>query len=109
MPLKLYEKIMVGLQKMEFDGTLLFSAFSEPLLHKNLSRILLLSRKYCPKGRTEIVTNGDFINVNKLRELFKAGLITLCISLYDVPHQVERFQSMKKEAGLTNEKVVLRI
>ena len=107
--LELYEKIMEGLQEMGFDGTILYSAFCEPLLHKQIEQLIRLSKECCPGARIEIVTNGDFVTVDKLRKLFKAGLSTLCISMYDGPHQVEPFRAMQREASLTDDQFILRV
>lgn len=107
-PLKLYEKIMGELAEVDYDGMILFSAFGEPLLYKNLETVIQLSKQYCPKVRIESVTDGDFVTPGKLQSLFSAGLDTLLISLYDGPEQVETFEGMRKEVGLSDTQVVLR-
>ena len=105
----LYEKIMKGLQRLDFSGKILYSAFSEPLLHKELDQLIMLSKRYCPSSRVEIVTNGDLITVEKLHYLFDVGLDTLLISMYDGPHQRDHFLKMKEEAGLRDEQLILRV
>ena len=107
-PLELYEKIMCELAEVEYDGMILYSAFGEPLLYKNLEAVLELSKQYCPKVRIETVTDGDFVTPAKLTTLFSAGLDTLLISLYDSPDQVDEFQAMMDEVGLSDTQVVLR-
>ena len=37
MTIELYEKIMKDLAKIDYSGKILFSAFSEPLLHKQIN------------------------------------------------------------------------
>ena len=86
-----------------------FSAFGEPLLYKNIEAVLEISKEHCPNVRNETVTDGDFVTPAKLRSLFDAGLDTLLISLYDGPEQVEVFQKMMDEVGLSDAQVVLRI
>ena len=107
-PLDLYEKIMGELAEVDYDGMILYSAFGEPLLYKNLETVLQVSKQYCPKVRIETVTDGDFVTPAKLRTLFSAGLDTLLISLYDGPEQVEFFQKIIDEVGLSDTQVVLR-
>ena len=107
-PIELYEKIMKELAEVDYDGMILFSAFGEPLLYKNLEVVLKLSKQYCPKVRNESVTDGDFVTAHKLRALFAAGLDTLLISMYDGPEQEEHFSSLAQEAGLSETQVVLR-
>ncbi len=108
MELGLYEKIMRDLREVDFSGKILYSAFSEPLLYKQIDELIILSKKYCPEARVESVTNGDFVTVEKLRWLFDAGLDTLLISMYDGPEQFEHFDNMVQKAGLNDEQVILR-
>jgi len=65
-PLDLYEKVMSDLSDIGYTGVILYSAFSEPLLHKQVDQLIFLSKRYCPQARVEIVTNGDFLTSNKL-------------------------------------------
>ena len=50
---ELYEKIMIELSEFSYNGNILFSAFSEPLLHKQLETLIQLSKKHCPGARVE--------------------------------------------------------
>jgi radical SAM protein with 4Fe4S-binding SPASM domain len=107
-PLALYEKAMAELAEVEYDGMILYSGFGEPLLYKQVEVLLQLSKRYCPKVRMEMVTNGDLLTTGRLRSLFDAGLDTLLISMYDGPEQEEVFTGMMREVGLTGKQVVLR-
>jgi radical SAM protein with 4Fe4S-binding SPASM domain len=107
-PIVLYEKIIRELAEVNYDGMILYSAFGEPLLYKNIEMVLELSKRYCSRVRIETVTDGDFVTPSKLRSLFGAGLDTLLISMYDGPYQVELFEGMMAEAGLSDTQVVLR-
>jgi radical SAM protein with 4Fe4S-binding SPASM domain len=107
--LELYEKIMADLRDIDYRGKILFSAFSEPLLHKQLDQLIKLSKQYNPKVRLESVTNGDFVTVEKLQWLFAAGLDTLLISMYDGPEQEDYFRSMREKADLRDDQVILRV
>lgn len=108
MSVDLYKKIMRDLKEAGFDGTILYSAFGEPLLHKNVDIFIRLSREYCPSARVEIITNGDLLTAKILSGLFEAGLTTICISMYDGPHQLEHFNKLKNESCLKDDQVVLR-
>lgn len=108
MPVGLYEKIMKELQRINYRGTLLYSAFGEPLLYRNLEAIIEMSRRYCPEARIEIVTNGDLVTREKLSGLFRTGLTTLCISMYDGPEQLAHFKNLKEKANLRDDQVIFR-
>lgn len=108
LPISLYEKIMKDLGKAGFRGTILYSGFSEPLVYKDIEALIELSRQYNPRVAVELITNGDLLDVGKLIRLFKSGLKTICVSMYDGSHQLEYFQNLKKKAGLSDNQVVLR-
>ena len=105
---ELYEKIMIELSEFSYNGNILFSAFSEPLLHKQLETLIQLSKKHCPGARVELVSNGDLVTLQKLQMIFEAGLDTILISLYDSPHQNEYFEQMRNNAGLRKDQMILR-
>lgn len=105
---QLFEKIVKDLMEINYNGKILFSAFSEPLLHKQVEDLLAIARKYLPNVRLEMVSNGDVLTTKKLKKLFDAGLDTINISMYDGAHQIEHFTKMKEEAGVPEDGVVLR-
>ena len=108
-PLELYEKVIIELAKVRFSGTILYSGFGEPLLYKKIESVIELTRAYCPEVRIEINSDGDFVNPARLRKLFGAGLTSLLISMYDGPDQMEKFEAMKNEIGLTDDQLILRV
>lgn len=106
--LELFENVLKTLAPLSYDGLFLISAFSEPLLHKDLEKILELSKRYCPLSRAELVTNGDPLSVKRMKSLFAAGLDTILISMYDGPEQIDHFKGVAKAAEIPEEKMVLR-
>jgi len=108
LPVEIYEKTMKELAEVEYDGMILYSAFSEPLLYKQIEVVLEISKRYLPNVVIESVTDGDFVTPDKLRSLFSAGLDTLLISMYDGPEQEDHFKSIIAQAGVPEDRVVLR-
>jgi len=108
LPIECYEGVLEDLAEVEFDGTVLYSAFCEPLLYKHLEEIIRLTAQLCPTARIEIVTNGDMLNKDILRMLFDSGLTTLAISMYDNPEQAEHFKKLQDEAGLNDNQFFFR-
>jgi radical SAM protein with 4Fe4S-binding SPASM domain len=106
--MELYKKILTELNEIEYNGIIAYSGFSEPLLHKELNKIISLTTEFCPQSRIELYTNGDFLNVKNLKEFFDAGLASIHISLYDGQAQIVEFTEMKKDARLKDEQVILR-
>ena len=106
--IELFEKIMKDLQEIDYKGKILFSAFSEPLLHKQIDDLISIGKKYLPNARLEIVSNGDLLTAKKLKKLYEAGLDTISISMYDGSHQIDYFTNIRKEANVPKSVVVLR-
>ena len=106
--LELFQKIVIDLQDINYKGKILFSAFSEPLLHKHVKELIQIAKKYLPNIRLEMVSNGDLLTVKKLKQLYEAGLDTINISMYDGPHQIDYFNNIVIEAKVPKEIVVLR-
>ena len=106
----LYSKILHDLKDINYTGSILYSAFSEPLLHKQLYELLSITKKILPDCRLDIVSNGDIIknNPEKLLELFKSGLDVINISIYDGPEQMNHFKKMAGDLNLSEKKMVLR-
>jgi radical SAM protein with 4Fe4S-binding SPASM domain len=103
-----YENIMRMLKKINYTGNILYSAFGEPLLHNNLYRIIELTKEYCPRCHLEIITNGDFIDLDNIRHLYNSGADTILFSFYDGEHQVEDFKVLKNKLKLTDKQITFR-
>ena len=110
--IKVFERLVMDLRKINFDGRMSFSGFCEPLLTKNLDDYIKIIRSNLPKVQIEIVTNGDPIlaknGVGRIKELYKVGLNNCRVSLYDGPHQIELFENIKKELKLNDEEFIIR-
>ena len=103
-----YSSIINDLKKIDYKGGFIYSGFSEPILYKHLFEVIEITRKKLPNNRIEIVTNGDHLKKEKILKLFKVGLTHLSVSLYDGPHQIEKFKKLQVEAGLSDDQFDLR-
>lgn len=106
--IEFFNKILDDLVSINYEGKILFSAFSEPLLHKQINDLIRSAKEKLPKCRVEIVSNGDLLTEKKLKELFNAGLSAISISMYDGDYQIEYFRNMANKCELTDEQVILR-
>ena len=57
--IKVFEKNLIDLKKINYKGRFSFSGFSEPLLTKNLHEYISLMKTNLPNSPVEIVSNGD--------------------------------------------------
>lgn len=104
----LHEKICKELSDLEYSGIVVYSGFNEPLLNKACYENIARTRKYLPKAKIELITNGDVLNLKRLKKLFEAGLSTILISVYDGPEDMKKFEKLCLEAKLDEKNFVIR-
>lgn len=102
MTVGLAEVISRQLHELNFQGAITLCGFGEPLFHVGLESI---ARAF-GNIRVELVTNGDFLDVERIKQLDKNGVDFFVVSMYDGPHQVEIFQ--EKFARASNKNYLLR-
>ncbi len=105
---ELHNKLITELSDLNFEGTLRYSGFVEPLLDKNIFNLIKNARNKLPKVNIEMVTNGDVLNDKRLIKLYQSGLSKLLISIYDGPEDVEKFQLMMDRNQIEKNKYFLR-
>tara|TARA_Y100001970_G_scaffold129887_1_gene160145 strand:- start:23429 stop:24319 length:891 start_codon:yes stop_codon:yes gene_type:complete len=104
----LFDKLCKELSLYDYQGTIRFSGFVEPLLDKNIYNLINRARKIIPLVNIEMVTNGDVLNLKRLLKLFEKGLNKLLISVYDSKEDAENFDILCKKANLTKEQYIIR-
>ena len=82
--LLMIEKIAIELNSIKFNGRVSFVGFGEPLLYKNLTNAISIIKNLAPTVQwIEVITNGDYLTINKIKELEKAGCTNMIVSMYD--------------------------
>ena len=105
---ELFLKLCEDLAQYNFKGTIRFSGFVEPLLDKNIYNLIKINRKLLTNSNIEMVTNGDVLNLNRLKKLFESGLSKLLISVYDGPEDAKKFTKMCFKADLKEDQFFVR-
>ena len=105
---ELFHKIIDELSIHDYSGTILFSGYVEPLLHKRIFSDLKYARKKLPNVNLELITNGDPLNESRTKKLFEVGLSVLLISAYDGPEQVLEFKNMMNRLQIDKKKYIIR-
>ena len=108
LPTEVYEGVMKDLNKVGFKGGIIYSGFSESFLYKHIEEVIKISKEQCPESRIEMITDGDFLTIDKLNTVFEAGLTRLDVSVYDGPDKVKPFEDLRVEAGLNKEQFHIR-
>ena len=105
---KLHEKLCVELSELNYQGTIRYSGFVEPLIDKNIFNLVKMCREYLPNSNIEMVTNGDPLNLNRLNKIFLSGLNKILISVYDGKEDARKFEELCKSANLQESQYIIR-
>ncbi len=106
--IKLHEKLCLELQELNYSGTVRYSGFVEPLLDKNIYNLVNMVRNYLPNTNIELVTNGDVLNMKRLKQLFDKGLNKILISAYDSKEDADKLETLCLNSNLTEEQYIVR-
>ena len=106
--INLHEKLCSELTDLNYSGTVRYSGFVEPLLDKNIYKLIKMVREYLPKTNIELVTNGDVLNSKRLNKLFENGLNKILISAYDSKEDADKLEELCINANLSTEQYIVR-
>tara|TARA_Y100000590_G_scaffold373653_1_gene437576 strand:+ start:4103 stop:4981 length:879 start_codon:yes stop_codon:yes gene_type:complete len=101
-------KLSKELSFYDYSGIFLFSGFVEPMLDKNIYSLIHIVRSNLPKAKIEMVTNGDALDETRTKKLFKSGLSTLLVSIYDGKNEADKMQELLQNAGLSEDQFKVR-
>jgi len=104
----LHEKMCKELKDLNYSGTVRYSGFVEPLLDKNIYKLINMTRAYLSKSNIELVTNGDVLSKKRLEKLFDSGLNRILISAYYGKDQAESFEKLCKSLKLSEKQFIVR-
>jgi radical SAM protein with 4Fe4S-binding SPASM domain len=104
----LHEKMCSELKNYNYKGTIRYSGFVEPLLDKNIFNLIKMARNYLPDCNIEIVTNGDPLNLERLKKLFISGLNKILISAYDGKKEASDLENLCLKANLKQDQFIVR-
>lgn len=77
-------KIASELHKINFNGRVSFVGFGEPLLYKNLYNAISIIKKTVHNIQwIEVITNADYLTLEKVEKLSQAGCTNMTVSMYD--------------------------
>ena len=104
----LHEKLCIELKELNYKGTIRYSGFVEPMLDKNIFNLINMVRNYLPESNIEMVTNGDPLNLKRLKKLFENGLNKILISAYDGKEESDKLEDLCIQANLTEKQYIVR-
>ena len=104
----LHEKLCIELKELNYKGTIRYSGFVEPMLDKNIYNLISMVRSYLPESNIEMVTNGDPLNLKRLKKVFEHGLNKILISSYDGKEESEKLEDLCVQANLNSRQYIVR-
>lgn len=85
----------VGLREIGYGGRITFSGMGEPLLHRNIFELLIPIKKQVKNlERLQVITNGDKLTTDIIKQLIDCGVDRIEVNLYDGPEQVDHYNNM---------------
>ncbi len=102
---KLIDKLHDDLKAINYKGAIALAGYGEPLLHKDINYIV---KKLSNVAPVEIITNGDTLNSKQLQDLYLNKVNKVLVSMYDGPHQIDKFNKMAKQANVPEDLMILR-
>lgn len=81
----IFKKIVKNLSEIDYDQTLIWSRYHEPLAFENIYENISFARQNLRKAFFYLISNGDYLKPDTLKKLRFAGLDMIQISLY-LPH-----------------------
>ena len=98
------KKLRDDLVGIDYDGTINICGNGEPLLHKNIYKIVEIFSDL----HVTIVTNGDKLDKNVVYNLYESGLKHMNVSLYDGEEQVDKFTELFDSLDISSDWYSLR-
>ena len=75
-----FERLLAELERIDYAGRLSYHLFSEPLLRRDLERLVKSAAAALPKAKQILYTNGDFLTDDRYRSLIDAGIHHLIVT-----------------------------
>jgi radical SAM protein with 4Fe4S-binding SPASM domain len=95
-------KVMEYFAHFNFNGTVYFSIYNEPLLDPGIYGFIRLAKDILPQCTVQMYTNGLLLNTDTADKLIKAGLDTLRISVYSERADFSKVISRMRSQGFNN-------
>tara|TARA_R100000808_G_C2155335_1_gene167526 strand:+ start:2257 stop:2949 length:693 start_codon:yes stop_codon:yes gene_type:complete len=112
-------KIGEDLRDIQYTGEVFITGFGEPLLHSQLHKLCkAITNNNCSFKCVTVVTNGDMLTRDTVKDLRDNGVTNIIVSMYDGPDQIdalkeviddilpytlrERYHSSNQDYGIEN-------
>jgi len=80
----IFEKALERLKEIRWGGPIGYAHFNEPLLRKDIVRLVRRTKEVLPHSLPRLYTNGDFLTETLTAELVEAGLVNFAVTRHDL-------------------------
>lgn len=80
---RIFDQLILGLQKIHYVGPISFSFYNEPLLDKRLPDLVKAVKSALPKCIIRVFSNGDFLTMPLADELIRSGVHEFLVTAHD--------------------------
>ncbi len=87
---ELFDRIVGELSRIEFKGNISYHRYNEPLLRKDLEKLIAKSKRSLPEAFQLLFTNGDLLSEDRYASLREAGVDHFVVTRHDFEPIKER-------------------
>src|SRR5262249_1718671 len=80
--LSILVKICENLSSIDYDGMIVFSGYNEPLYGETIFAWAKHIKESCPRSIIIVYTNGDYLNIDTIKDCIRSGIDRLHVDLY---------------------------
>ena len=96
MSLDLVEKIAIQLAEIRYENRISLNLYNEPLLDVELEKKIKIIRDHLPWATLTLNSNGDKLQLARLKQLSNAGLNHICVTLHPQPYKSDSASVLSK-------------
>jgi hypothetical protein len=82
MPQEVWQTIIGSLSRIGYNGALVWARFAEPLADAGIITKIREARKSLPKCSITLISNGDYLTPDLMKELSESGVNRLILNIY---------------------------
>lgn len=102
-----YENLINDLKTIQYDNTISFGRYNEPLANKIIYDRISYARKRLPNATLHFNTNGDYLNRKSLEKCRVAGLSSMNIQIYDEGAPIKMIEDQLEKLNLKGHLTIL--
>ena len=108
MHIDIYNSVIDQLASIDYSHSLHFVGYNEPLMHRDhIIERISHARKKLPNAELAVFTNGDYLDLDYLKEIEATGLNKLIISIHLAPGKLYNEADMLERTLLLSNKLQL--